>query len=278
MPASFSRLSQGMVKLEQALAPSRPAIQLGGVAATDPRFAAAAVRCGVRVLEPNHTAIACARAHRGITSMREAYRLKHEISLEAVLEVIRALRRAIPEEVFVLSAAPGTFDEKEPLFTREQAFSLAEAGADGLFIEKDNYREIERLTEIAHDGGMLVQAGFQLQRLDAPTALVPVRSPREARWAARYLEDLGVDIIAMRLSGIFQGALAGEVDPEELDCLHALVKEVKAATVVYAGVNTANLPTIAATRVAMVGIASAVDDGLYRALEEALARYASAAP
>lgn len=262
--------SEGASKLSEAFGISRPAIQLGGVAATDPRFAVAAVNAGVRVLEPNHTAITCSRARGGITSMREAYQRKHELEFDAVLETVSAIRRAVPENIFILCAAPGTFDEPEPEFEGWQAEKLSEAGADGLFIEKDEYNKIERLIHLAHDAGLLVQASFQLHTADMKTAVIPIYHPHQAPETARKLREMGVDIVGLRFSGIFESLEAGAIAPEELECLSALITEVPDSNVVYAGVNAKNLPVVAQSGVTMVGIASAVDDLVYKAMGEAI--------
>jgi len=205
--------------------------------------------------------------------MREAYAYKHEVPFASVLDVVATLRRALPPHVFILSAAPGAFDETEPRLGQREADRLSEAGADAIFLEKNDYREIERLVQMAHAAGLLVQAGFQLQSPGRVTSVVPVRSAVEARDSARRLADIGVDIVGMRLSGIFKSLSAGEVAQEELDCLRALVGEVAGATVVYAGVNPANLGAIAETKVKMVGVASAVDDLIYRALADTIGQY-----
>ena len=268
-----AKLDEGGSKLQQVFDLARPALQLGGVSATDPRFAEVAVNAGVRVLEPNHTAVSCARARKGLVSMREAYAYKHELEFEVVLEVVRALRRVVPQSVFILCAAPGTFDEVEPSFTERHGHMLSEAGADGLFVEKDSYAEIERLVGIGHRAGLLAQAAFQLGHPGMKTAVVPIHSPTEASGASRRLADMGVDIVGMRLSGIFQSLSAGEVAREEVDCIRGLVDEVKGATVVYAGVNAANWSAIAKTGVKMVGLASGVDDVVYHALSDAIAEY-----
>ncbi|HEY42429.1 MAG TPA: hypothetical protein G4O11_00405 [Anaerolineae bacterium] len=263
----------GKAKLEQAFEAAQPALQLGGVAATDPRFARTAADAGVRILEPNHTAISCARAQRGLTSMREAYTYKHELDFNVVLEVVSTLRHVVPEHVFLLSAAPGTFDEAEPTFEEKQAHLLSKAGADGLFVEKNSYDEVHRLTRIAHDAGLLIQAGFQLRSPGAKTAVIPIETPGDASKAARRLMNMGVDIVGMRFSGIFKSLEAGAIAPEELDCLSSMVSEVPGATVVYAGVNVSNLPAVAETGVKMVGVASAVDDLVYKALFEAIDQF-----
>lgn len=272
---SQQKMTAGRAKLDQSFEAARPTLQLGGVAATDPRFARAATEAGVRVLEPNHTAISCARAQRGLTSMRDAYAHKHKLKFDVVIEVVSALRRVVPEYVFILSAAPGTFDEVEPHFDETNAQLLSEAGADGLFVEKDNYYEVERLTRIAHSVGLLVQASFQLGSAGTKTAVIPINTADEVPQTARRLVDIGVDIVGMRFSGIFNSLEAGAIAPEELECLRGLVNEVHRATVVYAGVNADNLPVIVETGVKMVGVASAVDDLVYRALVEAIGQFST---
>jgi imidazole glycerol-phosphate synthase subunit HisF len=260
------KINEGNKKLEEIFESTRPVLQLGGVAATDPRFAKVAIEAGVRVLEPNHTAISCARSYKGNTMMREAYVHKHEVDFNIVLDVVQTIRRVAREHVFILCGAPGTFDELHPQFEESHGQLLSEAGVDGLFIEKNDLKEVERLTQIAHKSGMLVQSGFQLSKPNMKTAVISVFNAVEARRTAQQLEDLGVDIVAMRLSGIFKSLDAEKISSEEIDCIYGLTESVKAPTAVYAGVNSNNLSTIAKTGVNMVGVASAVDDLLYKSM------------
>ena len=102
------------------------------------------------------------------------------------------------------------------------------------------------------------------------TAVIPLSNPSEARQAARRLLDMGVDIVGMRFSGIFKSLEAEAIAPEELECLSDLVSEVPDSNVVYAGVNASNLPAVAQTGVKMVGLASAVDDLVYKAMGAAI--------
>lgn len=269
----YEKLTIAQDKLNRALEFSCPALQLGGVAATDARFARVATNAGVKILEPNHTAISCVGAYHGFTSMRDAYLYKHELNLEEVLKVLRALRRAVPQEVFILCAAPGTFDEPDPLFDITQARLVSDAGADAIFLEKNNYDDVERLVDVAHHAGLLVQASFQFHADNINPAVIPVESHKAAGQAARRLEDMGVDIVAMRLSGIFMGNSATGLGAEEFECILAMVRDVKVATCVYAGINMINLSTISRTGVKMIGVASAVDDLLFRTLAETITSY-----
>ncbi len=266
-----AKMAEGRQKLEEAFQARQPTLQLGGLAATDPRLARAATDAGVSVLEPNHTAICCARALRGLTSMRSAYLCKHELDFDAVLEVVAAVRRAVPEHVFILSAAPGTFDESEPVFTGSQAQSLSVVGADGLFVEKNSYSEIERLVALAHGAGLLVQAGFQLCADRVNSSVIPVDSAAEVPQAVKRLGDIGVDILSMRLSGIFKGQASDAVSEEETECLRVLAEETRCPTAVYAGVSMRNFRSLARSGVKMVGIATAVDDLLYETLASTIA-------
>jgi len=117
--------------------------------------------------------------------MRQAYQHKQELQFEVVLEVVSIIRRVVPPAVFILSAAPGTFDEPILRFDRGHAQQLSEAGADGLFIEKDDHAEVERLTDLAHEAGLLVQASFQLRKPEGKTAVIPIDRPEESARAAR---------------------------------------------------------------------------------------------
>lgn len=266
----MTKIDAGLSKLEDVFRVMSPAIQLGGVAATDPRFARRAYEAGVRVLEPNHTAITCVKARGGSTTTREAYERKHELDYKSVYEIVRSIRRAIPPNVFIIAGLPGSFDEVQPRLTQAEIELLSDAGADGLFVEKNDYGETERLVDLAHKHGLLVQAAFQLQSDGSNTAVIPVKNPEGAGSAAGRLVDMGVDVVGMRFSGIFKSLDAGSIPSAELECLESLVAEVDGPTVVYAGVNAQNLPEIARTGVKMVGLASAVDDQLFEALDQAI--------
>ncbi len=276
MTTPEAKMSAAIAKLQRAFQIQRPTIQLGGLAATDPRLAHAAVEAGVMVLEPNHTAISCARALRGLTSMREAYAYKQELPFSTVLEVIAALRRVVPEHVFILSAAPGTFDEAQPRFEPGQAEQLAAAGADGLFVEKNDLREVERLAGLAHAAGLITQSAFQLCPDGGKASVIPVAAAAEVPKVVRRMAESGVDIIGMRLSGIFKITGAKALAEPERDCLIALAEEMQGPTVVYAGVSIDNYPAIAATGVKMVGLASAADELIYRALNSGIAEFRKA--
>ena len=134
--------------------------------------------------------------------MREAYARKQDLEFCVVLEVVRIIRRVVPGEVFILCAAPGTFDEPEPHFQDWQAEELSEAGADGLFIEKSDYAEVEHLTRMAHKVGLLTQAGCQLRTKGMQTAVIPIEKPADAENIGKRLVNMGVDIVGLRFSGI----------------------------------------------------------------------------
>ena len=149
----------------------------------------------------------------------------------------------------------------------QRAPALRQEQADDQVVDGS---EVLGLVGIAHGVGLLVQAAFQLRSPGTRTAVIPIDTPGESPKTARRLANMGVDIVGMRFSGIFKSLEAGAIAAEELECLRGLVDEVHSASVVYAGVNTENLTAVARTGVKMVGVASAVDDLVYRALFEAI--------
>ena len=58
-----------------------------GITGDDARMAKAVVDAGVSMLEPNHPALALARGYKGVTSMHEAEKIRHEITVSQMAEV-----------------------------------------------------------------------------------------------------------------------------------------------------------------------------------------------
>ena len=62
-----------------------------GITGDDARVAKAVVDAGVRLLEPNHPAVALARGHRGVTDMHSAEKIRHVIPLDEMARVTRGI-------------------------------------------------------------------------------------------------------------------------------------------------------------------------------------------
>ncbi len=106
-------------KREQAMAKVRNAIALHngqtllstGITGDDARLAKAVCDARVKMLEPNHPALALARGHRGVNNMHAAEQIRHEISTAQMAEAVNGIRNVIPDDVFITVGIAGGFTE-----------------------------------------------------------------------------------------------------------------------------------------------------------------------
>ena len=128
------RMSLGMAKVKKALEEGGGHTILStGITGDDARMARAVVEAGVKMLEPNHPAVALARGHKGVTVMHDAEAIRHEITVDQMAEVTRGVRSVVPSDVYITVGIPGGFTEVVPHpLTDEDFMKMALAGADGL--------------------------------------------------------------------------------------------------------------------------------------------------
>src|SRR5690625_3619007 len=85
-----------------------------GITGDDARVAKAVVDGGIKLLEPNHPAVALAKGHKGITTMGEAEKIRHEITVEEMGDIVEGVRNVVGNEPFITIAIPGVFTELIP--------------------------------------------------------------------------------------------------------------------------------------------------------------------
>ncbi len=91
------RMSLGMAKVKKALEEGGGHTILStGITGDDARMARAVVEAGVKMLEPDHPAVALARGHKGVTVMHDAEAIRHEITVDQMAEVTRGVRSVVP--------------------------------------------------------------------------------------------------------------------------------------------------------------------------------------
>lgn len=78
-----------------------------GITGDDARLAKAVCEAGVKLLEPNHPALALARGHRGVTDMHAAEQIRHEISNTQMAEACQGVRNVVPDDVFITVGISG---------------------------------------------------------------------------------------------------------------------------------------------------------------------------
>ena len=122
-----------------------------GITGDDARMAKAVVDAGVSMLEPNHPALALARGYKGVTSMHEAEKIRHEITVSQMAEVTRGVRSVVGNDVYITVGIPGGFTEILPTpLTDEDFLMMSRSGADGLHTHKSSLHDLEQLVQTAH--------------------------------------------------------------------------------------------------------------------------------
>lgn len=130
-----------------------------GITGDDARLAKAVCDSGVKLLEPNHPALALARGHNGVTNMHAAERIRHEITIGQMAEAVQGVRNVVADDIFITVGIAGGFTETVPTPVTEQDILLiAQSGADGLHTHKSSFEDLKELVDLAHKYGLTVDA------------------------------------------------------------------------------------------------------------------------
>jgi len=265
------RMKMGMAKVEAALeAGGGYTILSTGITGDDARLAKAVVDAGVKMLEPNHPAVALARGHKGVTTMHDAEQIRHEITIDQMAEVTRGIRNVIPDDVFVTVGIPGGFTEVMPKPLKDDDFlKMALAGADGLHTHKSSIEDLEALVKAAHRAGLLVDAYIGMST-DLHTFGLAADTAEEVRRVAKQMESIGVDMIGLMTGMSYEGVGAGEIHPATKERLAALVEAVKVPTLAEGGINATNFRAFKETKVNILVIGTSIDKVVEKAAQDAV--------
>ncbi len=264
------------LKMQKAMEKVKAAIQSGGghtllatgITGDDARMARAVTDIGVKMLEPNHPALALARGHRGVTSMHNAEKIRHEISVEQMAEVTRGVRNVVPEDVYITVGIPGGFTEIVPVeITDEQFLQMALAGADGLHTHKSSLKDLEALVRQAHRYGLCVDA-YIGKATDRHIFGIPADTPEEVQKTAKAMEEIGVDMIGLMSGMSYEALEAGQIHPELRERLEALVEAVKVPTLAEGGINMENFRALKSTGVNILVVGTSFDKVLEKAAQD----------
>ncbi|MBN8881163.1 MAG: hypothetical protein J0H73_02480, partial [Salana multivorans] len=207
-----------------------------GITADDARLASAVVDGGVRLLEPNHPAIALARGIHGVRDMHSAEAVRQDVDLIEIEHVVAGVRAVVGPDIFITVGIPGGFTELHPVALTEQNFyDLARAGANGLHTHKSSYEDLEEWITVAHRYGLTVDAYIAHPRDRHPFG-IPAATPEEVAEVARRIEGLGADMIGLMTGMSYGGAAAGEIHHEVGERLAALVETVSVPTLAEGGI------------------------------------------
>lgn len=255
------RRERALAKVHSAIADHGGSTLLStGITADDARLAKAVVDSGVRLLEPNHPAIALARGLHGVRDMHAAENVRHEVTMEEVDRVVSGIRSVVGPEIFITVGIPGGFTEIDPVNLTEADFAnLARAGADGLHTHKASYADLEAWVEVAHRNGLLVDA-YISHPSDRHPFGIPAETPAEVAETAKRIEAIGVDMIGLMTGMSYGGAAAGEIDEEVAVRLEALIGAVSVPTLAEGGINLSNHGAFRGTGVNILVVGTSFDD------------------
>lgn len=266
---------------EHALAKVRGAIQehggttllSTGITADDARLARAVVDAGVRLLEPNHPAIALARGLHGVKDMHSAENVRHEVQQAEIARVVEGVRAVAGPDVFVTVGIPGGFTELQPVELEEHHFfELARAGADGLHTHKSSLPDLDAWVQLAHSHGLTVDA-YIAHPSDRHPFGIEAATPDDVARVARQMEDMGVDMIGLMTGMSYGGAEAGDIPTVIKERLAALTQSVKVPTLAEGGINADNYLAFRGTGVNIIVVGTSFDDVARRAVADTAKKY-----
>ena len=244
-----------------------------GMTGDDARLAKAAVDSGIKMLEPNHPALALARGYKGVTSMHDAEMIRHEININQMVEVVRGIRGVVPEDVFITVGIPGGFTELVPTYVEEEDFyQLSRNGADGIHTHKSTLNDLQEWTEIAHKYGLLVDA-YIGSKSDKHRFGICAETPEEVFQVAKDMQSIGVDMIGLMTGMSYNGTSADQIHPLICEKLVALSEAVDVPIIAEGGINLYNCSVFKDLKVNILVIGTAIDDILKKIAYETLRQY-----
>ncbi|WP_217270699.1 thiamine phosphate synthase [Kroppenstedtia pulmonis] len=246
-----------------------------GITGDDARIAKAVVDAGVRMLEPNHPAVALARGHQGVTTMHDAEHVRHDVDFSEMVGVVKGIRSVVGEEPFITVGVPGGFTETMPVpIADEDFFQISRAGTDGLHTHKCDLFDLEQIVKKAHYYGMLVDA-YIAHPDDKHPFGIPARTPEEVAKAAKQMEEIGVDMIGLMTGMSYDGVKAGEIPNVIKERLEALISSVSVPTLAEGGINTTNYQAFRQTGVHIIVVGTSIDQVVQQSAQETVKKFFS---
>ncbi len=244
-----------------------------GITGDDARMAKAAVDAGARMLEPNHPALALARGYKGVTTMHNAERIRHEIKLEQMLEAAQGVRNVVGESVYITIGVPGGFTEVLPVILSDEDFiKISRSNVDGLHTHKSSVADLKIWVEKAHSVGLLVDA-YIGHPTDLHTFGVPAETPEDVARVAKEMEAVGVDFIGLMTGMSYEGVEAGKIHPFMVDRLKALKSAVTVPTIAEGGINKDNFKAFKELGINILVIGTALDNIATKAIKDVVTEF-----
>jgi imidazole glycerol phosphate synthase subunit HisF len=235
------------------------------------------MEAGVKMLEPNHPAVALARGLHGVSDMHDAEIIRHEVTIEEMVRVVRGIRAVGGQDLFITVAVPGGFTETQPVLLSDKDFAdIARAGADGLHTHKSSLKDLAEWVAKAHHYGLVVDA-YIAHPDDRHPFGVPASTPEEVAKTAQEMQDIGVDLIGLMTGMSYEGVGAGKIPSFVEERLAALIDTVAVPTVAEGGINLDNVEAFRNTGVNVLVVGTSFDDVSAKAVSEAARRFLASA-
>jgi len=184
------------------------------------------------------------------------------------------------DKFFITVGVAGLFTEHVPvIFPEEHAFALSVAGADCLHVHKAGTEDLEEVVRIAHQYGLLVEAYIthtmsqdNIVRVSSNSTSVeylgiPTETPSDAVRIAKWMQDIGVDLIGVVTGMVYQVGAGGIADLV-LDRVDAVVNAVDVPVVLEGGLNLDNWKVAKEHNVDVIMISTSIEYMLYEHLGE----------
>ena len=244
-----------------------------GITGDDARMAKAAVDAGAKLLEPNHPALALARGIRGVNNMHDAEQIRHEVTLDQMLEASRGVREVVGNDIYITTGVPGGFTEIFPVELTDEDFKkISLAGIDGLHTHKSSLEDLKEWVEKAHKYGLLVDA-YIGHPTDLHTFGVPAETPEDVARIAKEMEKIGVDFIGLMTGMSYEGVEAGQIHPFMVERLKALKSAVSVPTIAEGGINEANYKAFKELGINILVVGTALDNVAAQAVKDQVTKF-----
>jgi imidazole glycerol phosphate synthase subunit HisF len=244
-----------------------------GITGDDARMAKAAVDAGAKMLEPNHPALALARGIRGVNNMHDAEQIRHEVTLDQMLEASRGVREVVGNDIYITTGIPGGFTEIFPVELTDEDFKrISLAGIDGLHTHKSSIEDLKVWVEKAHKYGLLVDA-YIGHPTDLHTFGVPAETPEDVAKVAKEMESIGVDFIGLMTGMSYEGVEAGKIHPFMEERLKALKSAVNVPTIAEGGINEDNYQAFKDLGINILVVGTAIDNVAAQAVQKQVGKF-----
>lgn len=245
-----------------------------GITGDDARLAKAVVDVGIKMLEPNHPALALSKGYHGVVTMNEAEKVRHEVKLSEMTDVVKGIRRVVGDDIFITLGIPGGFTEVKPIRLQQEDFQkVSLSGADSIHTHKSSLNDLKEVVTNAHANGLLVDA--YITHPNERGNGIPAETPKDVANIAKEMESMGVDMIGLMTGMTYRGLDASEISDITKERVKALVSSVRVPTLAEGGINVDNYQAFKGTGVNILVIGTSIDQVVQKSAQNLVKKFIS---